>query len=209
MKVKGKYYGISDEEMIKLIRDGDEMAVDYLLEKYKGLVKSKARTLFLAGADRDDLIQEGMIGLYKAIRGFDLSKDTSFFNFANLCISRQIYNAINASNRKKNIPLNTYVSLSSPIFYDDDGDEVLPTFNTILKSNQKDPEELVIDKEKATMIEYELDKRLSDLEKSVISLYLKDFNYIEISKILDKEAKAIDNALTRIKGKLSKIISEI
>lgn len=209
MKYKDSYSICTDEEIVSYINNGDELAIDYLLEKYKGLVKNKAKTLFLIGGDRDDLIQEGMIGLYKAIRDYDKDKNTSFFHFADLCISRQIYNAISASNRQKNIPLNTYISLSSPAYLDDVDDERDFLLDKLYSKYQQDPEQLIIDKENAIMIEYELVRRLSSLEKTVLTWYLKDLNYQEIAKLIDKESKVIDNALTRIKAKLNKVLNEM
>ncbi|HHU72229.1 MAG TPA: RNA polymerase sporulation sigma factor SigH [Clostridiales bacterium] len=202
-----EYKNLSDNEIVALIRDEDQSAMDYLLEKYKYLARSKAKALFLIGGDRDDLIQEGMIGLYKAIRDFDPTKDSSFFNFADLCISRQIYTAINASNRKKNIPLNTYISLYSPAYGENgDAEEKEKLVDTIHQGNVSNPEELVIDKENTSMIEYELVRRLSDLEKQVLDLYMCDLKYIQIAEVLGKEPKTIDNALTRIKMKLNKVL---
>ncbi|HHT98428.1 MAG TPA: RNA polymerase sporulation sigma factor SigH [Clostridiales bacterium] len=208
MKNKDEYSIYPDEEIVSYIYNGDELAIDYLLEKYKGLVKNKAKTLFLIGGDRDDLIQEGMIGLYKAIRDYDKDKNTSFFHFADLCISRQIYNAINASNRQKNIPLNTYISLSSPAYSDDADEERDFLLDKLYSKYQQDPEQLIIDKENVTMIEYELVRRLSNLERVVLSWYLKDLSYQEIAKVIDKEPKVVDNALTRIKAKLNKVLNE-
>lgn len=205
-----KYDTLSDEEIVELIRNGDQPAVDYLMEKYKYLVRSKAKALFLIGGDRDDLIQEGMIGLYKAIRDYQAGKDNSFFNFADLCVSRQIYSAIKASNRKKNIPLNTYISLYAPAYGESsDAEEKEILVDIIHQKNLSNPEELVIDKENTSMIEYELVRRLSDLEKQVLGLYMQDLKYIQIAEVLGKEPKTIDNALTRIKTKLNQLLKEI
>ena len=205
-----KYELLSDEEIVSRIRSGDQPAIDYLMEKYKYLVRNKAKALFLIGGDRDDLIQEGMIGLYKAIRDYQAEKDNSFFNFADLCVSRQIYSAIKASNRKKNIPLNTYISLYTPA-YGENGDsedrEIL--VDIIHQKNVSNPEELVIDKENTSMIEYELVRRLSDLEKQVLGLYMRDLKYVQIAEVLGREPKTIDNALTRIKMKLNQVLKVI
>ena len=205
-----KYDSLSDEEILERIKQGDQPAIDYLMEKYKYLVRSKAKALFLIGGDKDDLIQEGMIGLYKAIRDYQTGKDSSFFNFADLCVSRQIYSAIKASNRKKNIPLNTYISLYAPA-YGDNGDmeEKETLVDIIYQKNVSNPEELVIDKENTSMIEYELVRRLSDLEKQVLGLYMQDLKYIQIAEVLGKEPKTIDNALTRIKTKLNQVLKVI
>ena len=204
------YDSLSDEEIIRRIQEGDKPGIDYLMEKYKYLVRSKAKTLFLIGGDKDDLIQEGMIGLYKAIRDYQADKDSSFFNFADLCVSRQIYSAIKASNRKKNIPLNTYISLYAPA-YEKDGEEgeKEELVDIIFQDKVVNPEELVIDKEKTSMIEYELVRRLSDLERQVLSLYMQDMKYVQIAEVLKKEPKTIDNALTRIKTKLNQVLKEI
>ena len=210
MKSFVKYDALSDEEIVKNIQGGDLPAMDYLLEKYKYLVRSKAKALFLIGGDKDDLIQEGMIGLYKAIRDYQPDRDNTFFNFADLCISRQIYSAIKASNRKKNIPLNTYISLYTPAYGDygesEDKEELV---DIIHQKNALNPEELVIDKENTSMIEYELVRRLSDMERQVLSLYMQDLKYIQIAEVLKKEPKTIDNALTRIKTKLNQVLKEI
>ena len=202
-----KYEALSDEEIVRKIQKGDQQAVDFLMEKYKYLVRNKAKTLFLIGGDRDDLIQEGMIGLYKAIRDFRSDRDSLFFNFADLCVSRQIYSAIKASNRKKNLPLNTYISLYTPAYSENsDNDDKEALVDIIYQKHESNPEELVIDKENTNMIEYELVRRLSDLEKQVLSLYMQDFKYVQIAEILGREPKTIDNALTRIKSKLNQVL---
>ena len=210
MKTVIKYDTLSDEEVVSRIQAGDQPAIDFLLEKYKYLVRSKAKALFLIGGDKDDLIQEGMIGLYKAIRDYQANKDNTFFNFADLCISRQIYSAIKASNRKKNIPLNTYISLYTPAYGENmDAEDKEVLVDIIQQKYVSNPEELVIDKENTSMIEYELVRRLSDLEKQVLDLYMQDLKYVQIAEVLKKEPKAIDNALTRIKTKLNQVLKVI
>ena len=210
MKTVIKYDTLSDEEVVSRIQAGDQPAIDFLLEKYKYLVRSKAKALFLIGGDKDDLIQEGMIGLYKAIRDYQANKDNTFFNFADLCISRQIYSAIKASNRKKNIPLNTYISLYTPAYGENmDAEDKEVLVDIIQQKYVSNPEELVIDKENTSMIEYELVRRLSDLEKQVLDLYMQDLKYLQIAVVLKKEPKTIDNALTRIKTKLNQVLKEI
>ncbi len=205
-----KYKTLTDEEIIGRIRRQDSDAVDYLLEKYKNAVRQKARALYIIGGDRDDLIQEGMIGLYKAIRDYDSTKDASFGYFADLCISRQIYDAIKASNRKKNIPLNTYISLNSPIYNSyNEREDTLSIIDKIYQDNNTNPEELVIDKERTSMLEYELERRLSNLEKEVVKLYVVGMKYTEIAAILNKEPKSIDNALQRIRAKLNALVKEM
>ena len=210
MNTAFNYNTLTDEDIVCRIQNGDQPAIDYLLEKYKYLVRNKAKALYLIGGDKDDLIQEGMIGLYKAIRDYQLGKDNSFFNFADLCISRQIYSAIKASNRKKNIPLNTYISLDTPAYGESsDAEEKEALVDIIHQKYVSNPEELVIDKENTSMIEYELVRRLSDLEKRVLSLYMQDLKYVQIAEVLGKEPKTVDNALTRIKTKLNQVLKEI
>lgn len=210
MEAATKYEALSDQEIICRIQNGDQPAVDYLMEKYKYLVRNKAKALYLIGGDKDDLIQEGMIGLYKAIRDYLPNKDSSFFNFADLCVSRQIYSAIKASNRKKNIPLNNYISLDTPAYGENnDTDEKESLVDIIHQKYVSNPEELVIDKENTSMIEYELVRRLSDLEKQALGLYMQDLKYVQIAEVLGKEPKTIDNALTRIKTKLNQVLKEI
>ncbi len=205
-----QYKELTDEAIIAKIRNQDSNAVDYLLEKYKNTVRQKAKALFIIGGDRDDLIQEGMIGLYKAIRDYDSTKDASFSYFADLCISRQIYDAIKASNRKKNIPLNTYISLNSPVHNNfSENEDVLPIIDIIYQDNNTNPEELIIDKERTSMLEYELERRLSNLEKEVVKLFVVGMKYTEIAAVLNKEPKSIDNALQRIRAKLNTLIKEL
>lgn len=194
---------MKDEELILWVRQGNKNAVDYLMDKYKNLVRKKARRLFLMGGDRDDLIQEGMIGLYKAIRDYVSGKEASFYSFANLCIERQIYSAIKASNRQKNLPLNTYISLSDVDSGQDNVKEL------IFGNNQLNPEKLVIDKESTSVLEYELVRRLSPFEKKVFELFTEGRAYTEIAEELHKSPKAVDNALQRIKNKLNQALTEL
>lgn len=201
---------LSDEDIINLIRNSDPDAMDYMLNRYKNLVRKKAKALFLIGGDKDDLIQEGMIGLYKAIRDYNPDKDNSFHNFADLCISRQIYSAIKASNRKKNLPLNTYVSLYTPAFSEYADHEDKESLVDLMYQNKiSNPEELIIDKESTNMLEYELVRHLSQFEKDVLELYLSDFSYLQIADKLKKDPKSIDNALQRIKLKLNKVLKKL
>lgn len=205
-----KMDALSDEDIIALIRGNDPDAMDYMLNRYKNLVRKKAKALYLIGGDKDDLIQEGMIGLYKAIRDYNPDKFNSFHNFADLCISRQIYSAIKASNRKKNLPLNTYVSLYTPAYGENTDLEDKESLVDLMYENKiSNPEELVIDKESTNMLEYELVRHLSQFEKDVLDLYLFDFNYLQIADKLKKEPKSIDNALQRIKLKLNKVLKEL
>lgn len=201
---------LSDEEIISLIRDNHPDAMDYMLNHYKYLVRNKAKALYLIGGDKDDLIQEGMIGLYKAIRDYNPDLNTSFYNFADLCISRQIYSAIKASNRKKNFPLNTYVSLYAPAYSENiDHDEKESLVDLMSQNKFSNPEELVIDKESTNMLEYELVRHLSQFEKQVLDMYLMDYSYLKIAHKLSKDPKSIDNALQRIKLKLNTLLKDL
>ena len=202
------YLGKTDEQLVEEIMAGNTDAMDFLMDKYKNLVRGKAKTLFLIGADKEDLIQEGMIGLYKAIRDFNLEKEASFRHFAELCISRQMYSAIKSSNTKKNQPLNNYVSFDTMVTQDGvDG----PVENMLGVEAEKisNPEQMVIDKESASVLEYTLVGQLSKMEREVLFYYLRDYNYNQIATALSKEPKAVDNALQRIKKKLTQIIHEL
>lgn len=206
MEAYKQYETETDEALIKKLHDGEEEIMDYLLDKYKNLVRKKARAMYLIGGDNDDLIQEGMIGLYKAINKYDPTKETSFFNFADLCIGRQIYSAVTASNRKKHTPLNSYISLnSSAVGVASDDFSMLKVLNTL---STKNPEELVIDKENLNVIEYEIERSLSKFEKQVLRLYVSGIGYVEISEELGKNPKSIDNALQRIRTKLGAILKQ-
>jgi len=202
------YEAETDEVLVEWILAGDSGAMDYLLNKYKNLVRSRARTLFLVGADKEDLIQEGMIGLYKAIRDFDVSKNVSFHNFAELCIHRQMYSAIKGSNTKKNQPLNNYISIDS-MEVSEDRENPLEQLLGLSFEKNKNPEQLVLDKEAADVLSYTLVGHLSEMEKQVLHFYMKDMNYSQIAAALGKEPKAVDNALQRIKKKLSQVLSEL
>lgn len=201
--MRGKFEEMKDEELIECVRQGDKQVVDYLMDKYKNLVRQKARRLFLMGGDQDDLIQEGMIGLYKAIRDYTPNRDASFYSFANLCIERQMYSAIKASNRQKNLPLNTYISLSDIDLSENDVKEA------VFGDNQLNPEKLVIDKESGDVLEYRLVRQLSAFEKKVFELFIEGKRYTEIAEELQKSPKSIDNALQRIKTKLNQTLLEL
>lgn len=201
-----RYEDLKDEEIIAKIRTGENSGVDFLLEKYKNLVRKKARALYLIGGDSDDLIQEGMIGLYKAIRDFQPEKENSFYGFANLCIERQLYNAIKGANRLKNSPLNTYVSLDVPVGGDDDSEECRQTLGeTLEKGGISNPEDILIDRERVGKIENYIKNHLSSFEQNVVSLYIEGMNYQQIAERLAKSPKSIDNALQRIKKKLGEM----
>ncbi|WP_046213357.1 RNA polymerase sporulation sigma factor SigH [Paenibacillus wulumuqiensis] len=193
----------SDEDLVEAVRQGDSEALEYLITKYKNFVRAKARSYFLIGADREDIVQEGMIGLYKSIRDFKNDKMSSFKVFAELCITRQIITAIKTATRQKHIPLNSYVSLDKPI-YDEDSDRTL--LDVICGSQVSDPEELVINKEEFTGLEDKMSEILSELERKVLMLYLDGRSYQEIAVDLCRHVKSIDNALQRVKRKLERYL---
>ncbi len=195
--------GMQDEEIVEVARTGSVEAQEYLINKYRGFVKAKARSYFLIGADREDIIQEGMIGLYKAIRDFRSDRLTSFKAFAELCITRQIITAIKTATRQKHIPLNSYVSLNRPI-YDEDSDR---TLLDIMPSDQVlDPEEVVISAEEIGRMEEQITEILSELEWQVLNCYLDGKSYVEIADELQRHVKSVDNALQRVKRKLERYV---
>ena len=195
------YEQYSDEELIVRLRDGEAQITDYIMEKYKNLVKSKAKSMYILGADREDLIQEGMIGLFKAIRDYDIGRDASFFTFADLCVSRQMYTAVQAAGRQKHAPLNTYISLYANMSGQEDGEE-REMMNAIISQAEKNPEELLIDRENLELLEKAIDKELSGFEKQVLDLYLTGMKYTQIAKVLGRDDKSTDNAMQRIKNKI-------
>jgi RNA polymerase sporulation-specific sigma factor len=202
-----KYRDKKDEQLIELAHAGNNQVVDFLMDKYKDFVRKKAREMYLIGGDNDDLIQEGMIGLFKAIRDYKSGRDATFFTFADLCISRQMYTAIHASNRKKHIPLNTYISFYSSASEDDnEGSDLLNQLRTGLDKN---PEELFIDKENIGYIEEKLQQNLSAFELEVANLHIAGITYSQIAQILEKSPKSVDNAIQRIKSKMSVILEEM
>lgn len=196
-----KYREQEDESLVQLARDGDSNALEFLINKYKNFVRAKARSYFLIGADHEDIVQEGMIGLYKAIRDYNGEKLSSFKAFAELCITRQIITAIKTATRQKHIPLNSYISLDKPI-YDEESDRTL--LDVIVGSRVSDPEELLINQEEFDDIEGKMSEILSDLERKVLMLYLEGRTYQEISIHLNRHVKSIDNALQRVKRKLER-----
>ncbi|MBQ4159686.1 MAG: RNA polymerase sporulation sigma factor SigH [Clostridia bacterium] len=193
------YASMTDEEIVTLAQKADKKAVEYILEKYKGLVKARARAYFLIGADAEDLIQEGMIGLYKAIRDFNKEKQVGFAAFADICTTRQIVTAVKTATRQKHIPLNNYVSLNKPVSSDDSEKTMLDYLSENLIS---DPEQIVINQESYDSINKKIGSILSDFELRVLELYLSGRSYQEIADTLDKSAKSIDNALQRTKRKI-------
>ncbi|MCH1626100.1 RNA polymerase sporulation sigma factor SigH [Fredinandcohnia sp. SECRCQ15] len=197
------YDRLEDEEVVELVHTGESEALDYLINKYKNFVRAKARSYFLIGADREDIVQEGMIGLYKSIRDYKEDKLSSFKAFAELCITRQIITAIKTATRQKHIPLNSYVSLDKPI-YDEESDRTL--MDVISGAKVLDPEELIINQEKFDDIEVKMAELLSDLERKVLALYLDGRSYQEISEELNRHVKSIDNALQRVKRKLERYL---
>ncbi|WP_418791404.1 RNA polymerase sporulation sigma factor SigH [Phosphitispora sp. TUW77] len=194
-----------DEDIVEFAKDGEDSALEYLINKYKNFVRAKARSYFLIGADREDIIQEGMIGLYKAIRDFKSDKLSSFRAFAELCITRQIITAIKTATRQKHIPLNSYVSLNKPI-YDEDSDRTL--LDVISGSKITDPEELIISREEFDDIEEKMGEILSSLEWKVLMSYLEGKSYQEIAVDLKRHVKSIDNALQRVKRKLERYLEK-
>ena len=197
------YEQASDEELIEQLRDGENAVMDYIMDKYKFLVRSKAQAMYILGADTEDLIQEGMIGLFKVVRDYDCGRDASFYTFADLCISRQMYTAVQASRRKKHAPLNTYVSLYGERKEMEEG----TALQEILSTGQgSDPESLFLDKERMEYLEGEIQRELSTFEKQVLDLYLTGMTYSQIAKVLGKEEKSTDNALQRVKSKMKKIL---
>lgn len=199
------YENMVDEEIVMLAKDGDSVAEEYLIYKYRNFVKVKTKSYFLIGGDKDDIYQEGMIGLYKAIRDFRPNKLSSFRAFAELCITRQIITAIKTATRQKHIPLNSYVSLNKPM-YDEDSDRTLMDVLSTIKIS--DPEELMISNEETCKIQSKMSEVLSDLEMEVLTDYLDGKSYQEIACDLDRHAKSIDNALQRVKRKLEKFLEE-
>lgn len=199
------YQGVTDEELIDRLRDGESRITDYIMDKYKNLVRKKAKSMYILGADNEDLIQEGMIGLFKAVRDFDAGRDASFFTFADLCISRQMYNAVQASRREKHTPLNTYISLYADMA-EAEGGSGTEFLNVLVSGAETNPEQLMIDKENVADIEAIIGKELSSLEKQVLDLYITGMSYSQIAKVLSRDEKSTDNALQRIKAKLRKAV---
>ena len=201
----GRYAEFTDEQIVEMSHNGDSSAEEYLLDKYKNFVRSKARSYFLVGADHEDIVQEGMIGLYKAIRDYRPDKLSSFRAFAELCITRQIITAIKTATRQKHIPLNNYVSLNKPL-YDEESDRTL--LDVIIEGRTSDPEEMIINMENVGNIRAKISEVLSGLEQEVLNAYLDGRSYQEIAESLGRHVKSIDNALQRVKRKLEKYLEE-
>jgi RNA polymerase sporulation-specific sigma factor len=199
------YPEMLDEDLVEAAKAGDDRASEFLIQKYRNFVRVKAKAYFLIGADREDIIQEGMIGLYKAIRDFRRDKLSSFRAFAELCITRQIITAIKTATRQKHLPLNSYVSLNKPI-YDEDSDRTL--LDVIGGLKVADPEELVINREASARMRQRIRQNLSELEHRVLNLYLDGKSYQEMANELQRHVKSIDNALQRVKRKLEKNLEQ-
>lgn len=200
-----KYDRMTDEQLLCDYKNGNQEIMDYLMVKYKFMVRKKARAMYLLGGENEDLIQEGMIGLIKAVRDFDVTQKTSFSSFAELCVSRQMYSAIEASNRKKHLPLNSYISLYEDSEQEGEG-RSLPLIDTIESSKENDPEVLYFGKEYTEAFAEQLKELLSPLENHVLYLHLMGTDYRTIAELLGKSPKSVDNALQRIKTKAQKIL---
>lgn len=208
-KEQTAYDRLSDEALLRQLRAGDAAIMDYVLDKYKPLVRKKTNAMFLIGGDTDDLIQEGMIGLFKAVRDYDCGRDASFYTFADLCISRQMYTAVQASQRLKHTPLNTYVSLDSHGRMEEDRDPETQTLAELLADKTgRNPEELFLDKERVAYLEKRIATELSELERQVLDLYITGMSYTQIAKVLRRSEKATENALTRAKQKIRGFLSK-
>ena len=200
-----QFADMTDEQVVGQAQQGDSVAIEYLLSKYKNFVRSKARSYFLIGADHEDIVQEGMIGLFKAVRDYQAERLSSFRAFAELCITRQIITAIKTATRQKHVPINSYVSLNKPI-YDEDSDRTL--MDVIVEGRAQNPEELIIGRENLVSIRDRVDQVLSPLEQDVLNAYLDGKSYQEIADKLGRHVKSIDNALQRVKRKLEKFLEE-
>lgn len=197
-----KYTNLQDEEVIRLIKQGDDQALSFLLNRYKELVNIKVSKYYMVGAEKDDTVQEGMIGLFKAIKSYDETKQNSFKTFANMCIERQLITAIKSSNRQKHMPLNSYLSLNNSAYENDDNDEEL--INTFDSKIVEDPLDTIMKKEYFEKIENAMDKALSEFEKQVLNRYIKGESYVNIAHRLDAPVKSVDNAIQRIRKKAIK-----
>lgn len=200
-----KYAYLTDEDLVRVIKDGDKTALEYLIVKYKDLVQMKVSRYYIIGAEREDIVQEGLIGLFKAIKNFEEGKQNSFKSFANLCIERQLITAIKSSNRQKHIPLNSYLSLNNS---GNDNEEDDKSLLEILNSTQEDPLETITKKEYYQAVETAMDKHLSGFEKQVLNRYINGESYNEIAEKLDTPVKSVDNAIQRIRKKAMKNIEE-
>lgn len=205
MEIHSRVRREPDEEVVQQAKSGDEVATEFIINKYKNFVRVKAKSYFLVGADREDIIQEGMIGLFKAIRDFRPDKLSSFRAFAELCITRQIITAIKTATRQKHIPLNSYISLNKPV-YDDDSERTM--LDVLSGTKIMDPEQVFIDHELSGDLRDKIKENLSELESQVLVAYLEGESYQEMAKKLDRHVKSIDNALQRVKRKIEKTLSD-
>ena len=199
------YGNIADEELIDRLRHGEEAIMDYICDKYKNLVRSKAKSMYILGADSEDLIQEGMIGLFKAVRDYDCGRDASFYTFGDLCISRQMYTAVQAAQRQKHIPLNSYVSLYGSFVENESGEE-RDLLEALADRTELNPEQVFLDKERVAYLENVIENELSSFEKQVLDLYMTGMSYSQIAKVLGRDEKSTDNALQRLKNKIKKML---
>jgi len=195
----------TDEEVVLLAQQGNKEASEFITSKYFPYVRNKSRAYYLVGGEAEDIIQEGLIGLYEAVKDYSPDKQASFKTFMDICVTRQIMTAIKTASRQKHIPLNTYVSLNKPLYSEDSDKSYM---DTIIQNRKEDPESLYIDTEKTREINSKIKNSLSDFEYKVLRLYLQGVSYLSIAKVLDKEEKAIDNAIQRIRKKLSRNLSE-
>ena len=198
------YRQCSDGELIDRLRGGEAPIMDYICDKYKNLVRSKAKSMFILGADNEDLIQEGMIGLFKAVRDYDTGRDASFNTFAELCINRQMYTAVQASRRQKHFPLNTYV----PLYGEGSGEDRdgMNLAELLADRSERNPEAMFLDKERVAYLEKAIEEELSDFEKQVLDLYLTGMSYSQIARVLGRDEKSTDNALQRLKAKIRRML---
>ena len=203
------YINMTDEQLIKLEKKHDEVATDVLIERYRDIVNAKVSKYYIAGAEKDDIIQEGLIGLFKAIKNFDETKQKSFKSFANLCVERQIITAIKGSNRQKHIPLNSYVSLTDNSYENSEGDEESQLLDVISSNETEDPLETVTKNEYYDNVKTTINKSLSNFEKEVLNRYIEGESYIQIAKSLNSPVKSIDNAIQRIRRKTAKNIENM
>lgn len=201
------YDDATDEELIDLLKEGESSITDYIMDKYKYLVRSKAQSMYILGADSEDLIQEGMIGLFKAIRDYDCGRDASFHTFADLCVSRQMYKAVQAAKRQKHIPLNTYISLYGS-FREQNGEEGGNLADSLFSRTELNPEDMFIDKESVRDLEKRIEQELSAFENQVLDLYMTGMGYAQIAKVLGRDEKSTDNALQRVKTKIKKVVRQ-
>lgn len=208
--MREKYETMTDEQLLELYRDGQKEIEDYLMVKYKNLVRKKANSMYILGGDTEDLIQEGMIGLFKAVRDYDFGRDSGFYTFADLCISRQMYTAVQAAGRKKHWPLNSYISLYGGI-YDDgesDGEKRNLVENLSESDALADPESILIAQENVEYLEQVIQTQLSVFERQVLELHMTGMNYAEVARVLGRDEKSTDNALQRVKQKIRKAIEK-